>query len=256
VDSLLDALQLIFRKRQDDLHLQSAARRPVVEPFPQAHDLHAAGVEIRNRQQSVDETAAQAITRLRNAGVTQPITSIDTWWNWCNTTPLCQPWGLAADVDWVGINVHPWWENRGPSLYPCIPAADAPTFIVARVQELRQRYPSKEVVLTEFGWPAGPYGYTETHVSTGQQCGVASAANQRLVVEQTVALMQQHGWPHVVFAFAREPWKFNEGAIGPWWGFSVPRGPTTMAMARRTSPCGGDQPVSGTCSGVRMEALL
>ena len=48
-------------------------------------------------------------------------------------------------------------------------------------------------MLTEFGWPAGPNGFTETNQFTGQHCGIASEANQRVVLEGTIARLNQLG---------------------------------------------------------------
>jgi exo-beta-1,3-glucanase (GH17 family) len=68
-------------------------------------------------------------------------------------------------------------------------------------------YPDKEVLLTEFGWPAGPKGYSETNQFIGQKCGVASNANQNLVIRDTLAKLDEKGWSGVVFEAFREQWK-------------------------------------------------
>ena len=70
------------------------------------------------------------------------------------------------------------WENKFSGIFPCTTAAEAAEFHVARVQNVMDRYPSRTVVLTEFGWPSGPDGYSETNQFTGQQCGVASQEHQ------------------------------------------------------------------------------
>ena len=79
-------------------------------------------------------------------------------------------------------------------------------------------YPSKTIWLTEFGWPAGPEGYSETNAITQQACGVAGETNQRLVIEQALQQLEQAGIQSVVFEAFREPWKV-EGPVGPYWGF-------------------------------------
>ena len=180
------------------------------------------GSEVRTRtgRAVADQVIGDCITRLRAAGVSQPITSIDTWWQWCNESWPCQPWDLAFSLDWLGVNVFPWWENRFSGLFPCTTAAEAADFHIARLQNIVARYPGKQVALTEFGWPAGPNGYSETNRFTGQRCGIASEENQRLVLESTIAKLNQHGFLGHAFSAFAEPWKDrNEGPIGTFWAF-------------------------------------
>ncbi|PWH16749.1 MAG: hypothetical protein DDG58_09225 [Ardenticatenia bacterium] len=95
----------------------------------------------------------------------------------------------------------------------------AANFHVARLRDLMNRYPGKEVLLTEFGWPACPEGYSETNQLTGQQCGIAGEMNQRIVIEETLAQLERAGLPGIVFEAFREPWKREtEGVVGPCWG--------------------------------------
>jgi exo-beta-1,3-glucanase (GH17 family) len=179
------------------------------------------GVELRNRlgAAKAEPIIQDCLTRLRSAGVTQPLTSIDTWWHWCNESWPCQTRGLASQMDWIGVNVYPWWENKYSPLFPCTPAEEAAAFHRARVENVQATYPSKPVWLTEFGWPAGPEGYTEINLHTGQRCGVAGEANQRRVIEETLKLLEPAGIQSVVFEAFREPRKAGEGPVGPYWGF-------------------------------------
>ena len=178
------------------------------------------GSELRTRLTAgVAEPIIQGcLTQVRNAGVTQPLTSIDTWWQWCNETWPCQARGLASQVDWIGINVYPWWENKYSGIFPCTAAADAAEFHVARVGTVQAIYPSKTIWLTEFGWPAGPDGYSEINQFTQQACGVANEANQRLVIEESLQLLEQAGIQGVLFEAFRELWKTVEGPVGSYWG--------------------------------------
>jgi exo-beta-1,3-glucanase (GH17 family) len=87
------------------------------------------------------------------------------------------------------------------------------------LQDLINRYPQKEVLLTEFGWPACPEGYRETNRFTNQECGIAGEINQRIIIEETLAQLEQIGLPGIVFEAFREPWKSEtEGVVGPCWG--------------------------------------
>ena len=158
------------------------------------------------------------IDQLRNAGVTQPITSIETWWQWCNESYPCQTRTLADQVDWIGINVYPWWENKFSGYFPCTAAADAAEFQVARFENVQSVYPTKTILLTEFGWPAGPEGYSETNERTYQTCGLAGESNQKIVIKESLIRLRQAGIQGVLFSAFREPWKTEEGSVGPYWG--------------------------------------
>jgi len=115
------------------------------------------GSEVRTRHgRSLDNEIIKCINRLRAAGVSQPITTIDTWWEWCNRSWQCQKSGLYNYVDWIGVYIFPWWENKYSGIIPCTTAVEAADFHVAQLQRVMLKYPDKEVILTEFGWPAGP----------------------------------------------------------------------------------------------------
>lgn len=213
------------------------------------------GSEFRSRYGvTLDHIIKDCIDRLREARVPQPITSIDTWWEWCARSWPCQEWDLSADVDWIGVNVFAWWENKFSGLFPCTAAADAAEFHIARLMDVSARYPAKDVVLTEFGWPAGPDGYSETNQYTGQQCGVASEANQHLVVEETLAKLDDMGLDGVLFeAFREGDWKTRyEGPVGVFWGICEGASPYTCrsALAR---PVGGEATLPDV-DGTPMEA--
>lgn len=202
----------------------------------------ACGSEVRTRRgAALAETTIQSCrTQLAAAGVTQPVGTIDTWWALCNEQRPCQTWSLAANMDWIGANVYAWWENKFSGFFTCTPAADAAAFHLARIEEVKTRYPSREVIATEFGWPAGPDGYSEQNRFTGQRCGIASEVNQDLVVDGTVALLRQADISHVVFEALREPWKSVEGPVGPFWGLRDASHTITFSMA----PGGAPNPVA------------
>ena len=190
------------------------------------------GVEVRNRatNSGLPLSAAEmvindCIDQLQTAGVTQPITTIDTWWNWCNAQWPCQTWSMANNVNWIGVNIYPWWENKYSGIFTCISAAEAPQFHIDRINNIQATYPSKEIVLTEFGWPAGPDGYSEANLYNGQKCGIASEGNQDYVISQTLTKLNNEGFQGVVFESYREPWKIVEGPVGPFWGTLTPTFP-------------------------------
>ena len=165
------------------------------------------GSEVRSRHgKALDSEILRCLNSLRKAGVSQPLTSIDSWWQWCDKTINCKKSLLADKVDWIGVNVFPWWENKLSSVYPCTTAEQAAEFHIARLQDLSRIYPGKELILTHFGWPNGPEGTTEVNIYTRQRCGLASPINQKLVVDNTFKMLAEHHWTGVVLGAFSEYW--------------------------------------------------
>jgi len=177
------------------------------------------GSEVRTRHGNIfDGEITRCINDLRKAGVTQPITTIDTWWEWCNRSLTCEQTSFATQVDWIGTNIFPWWENMFSGIHTCTPADKAADFHIARLEEIHRTYPGKEVIMTEFGWPKGPEGGTETNPS-GQHCGIANTKNQTLVVQSTFKKLAKKKWSGIVFEAFSETWKpSKEGNFGSYWG--------------------------------------
>lgn len=192
----------------------------VAKAFPNTIIKLSCGSEVRTRHGNVfDGEITRCIEDLRKAGVTQPITTIDTWWEWCNRSVACEQTSFATQVDWIGTNIFPWWENKFSSLYTCIPAAKAADFHIARLEQIRKTYPNKDVIVTEFGWPNGQEGGTESNIKTGQRCGIANKKNQVLVVQSTFKKLAKKKWSGVVFEAFSENWKSGqEGDFGNFWG--------------------------------------
>lgn len=178
------------------------------------------GSEVRTRNgYAFDGEISRCIDAMREARVPQPVTTIDIWWEWCNRAYPCQQTIFGKQVDWIGINVFPWWDNEYSGLFPCTSAKQAADFHIARIEDVRKAYPGKEVVLTEFGWPNGPEGAVNTNKHTGQQCSVAGKKNQELVVKSTFKKLAAKGWSGNVFEAFSENWKPNsEGDFGRYWG--------------------------------------
>ena len=179
----------------------------------------ACGSEVRTRHgHRLDGEIDRCIRALRGAKVPQPITTIDTWWEWCDAASPCRRTRFSPDVDWVGINIFPWWENLHSGLFGCTGAGDAAAFHLERLAEVRRVYPDKEVMVTEFGWPAGPPDPAEA-AGVRAACAEAGPKAQLQVVNETLAELRRRGWSGVVFQAFREPWKAGrEGAVGPFWG--------------------------------------
>jgi exo-beta-1,3-glucanase (GH17 family) len=218
----------------DDIAVNSksiASGIEVAKAFPETIIKLSCGSEVRTRHDyAFDGEITRCIDSLRKAGVSQPITTIDTWWEWCNRTTPCHQTNFGAQVDWIGTNIFPWWENKHSGLFSCTPAKKAADFHIARLEDIRRTYPGKEVILTEFGWPNGPEGATETNPLTSQHCGIANKQTQALVVQSTFKKLAARNWSGVVFEAFSENWKPNdEGDFGRFWGICQGEPPYSCA---------------------------
>jgi exo-beta-1,3-glucanase (GH17 family) len=204
----------------------------VAKAYPDTIIKLSCGSEVRTRHgKKFDGEILRCMRDLRRAGVTQPITTIDTWWEWCDRKAVCQPNLFADKVDWVGTNIFPWWENKFSDVYPCTTAEQAADFHIDRLIDLRQTYPDKDVIVTEFGWPNGPDNGTEINRETQQHCGVATPANQELVVKATLQKLSERQWSGVVFEAFSESWKpGSEGLFGSFWGICQGEPPYNCAI--------------------------
>jgi exo-beta-1,3-glucanase (GH17 family) len=78
----------------------------VAKAFPKTIIKLSCGSEVRTRHGNVyDGEITRCIDSLHKAGVTQPITTIDTWWEWCNRSLDCQQTSFTSKVDWIGANI-------------------------------------------------------------------------------------------------------------------------------------------------------
>ena len=216
----------------DDIAVNSrsiASGIEVAKAFPKTIMKLSCGSEVRTRHDyAFDGEITRCIDALRKADVSQPITTIDTWWEWCNRTTPCHQTNFGVQVDWIGINVFPWWENKHSGIFSCTPAKQAADFHIARLEDIRRTYPDKTVTLTEFGWPNGPEGGTEINKLTKQHCSIAGKKNQALVVKSTFKKLAEKGWDGVVFEAFSENWKpSEEGDFGRFWGICQGESPYT-----------------------------
>jgi exo-beta-1,3-glucanase (GH17 family)/cellulose synthase/poly-beta-1,6-N-acetylglucosamine synthase-like glycosyltransferase len=108
---------------------------------------------------------------------------------------------LVAAVDFVAAHVLPYW-NR-------IPDKNAVDQALLRYNELRQIYPGKRIVIAEFGWPSA--GYNRGDANPGR-------IEQAAVLREFIAHAEALGIDYNIIEAIDQPWKTNEGSVGPYWG--------------------------------------
>ncbi len=143
-------------------------------------------------------TDLAAIIRDVKAAVPCPVTYADVWEFW-NRNPQ-----LGGAVDFVTVHMLPYWED-----FP-IPVDKAPAHVEAIRQQMVARFPGKEVVIGEIGWPSA---------GRMREGALPSPANQaRFLQEVTANARAGHYRANVIEAFD-QPWKRAlEGTVGGYWG--------------------------------------
>ena len=143
-------------------------------------------------------TDLAAVIRDVKAAVPCPVTYADVWEYW-NRNPQ-----LGNEVDFVTVHMLPYWED-----FP-IPVDRAPAHVEAIRQQMVARFPGKEVMIGEIGWPSA---------GRMREGALPSPANQaRFLQEVTANARAGHYRANVIEAFD-QPWKRAlEGTVGGYWG--------------------------------------
>ncbi|MDA0663387.1 MAG: glycosyltransferase [Proteobacteria bacterium] len=125
-----------------------------------------------------------------------PVSTAETWDIW-----LANP-ALAAAVDFIGVQVLPYWEG--------IPAEEAVRYTFARLAEVKAAYPGKHIVLTETGWPSK---------GRKNQQAEASRILQVTFLRQFANAAAARNLDYYIIEAFDQPWKVSpEGLAGGYWG--------------------------------------
>jgi len=72
-----------------------------------------------------------------------PVSTGEIWYNWIKYPQL------VKNVDFIAAHILPYWEG--------VPADKVLEYTWARVDQLKNAYPGKRIVIAEFGWPSQGY---------------------------------------------------------------------------------------------------
>ena len=153
-----------------------------------------------------DLPVTQLIEYLRHvrSEVGMPVSTAEPWHIWLKYPEL------VAEVDYLAVHMLPYWEGLNVD--------DAVNYVVRRMNELKQAYPGKPIVIAEVGWPSN--GRT-------RQAAVASEATEAIFLRRFLTRAVEEGYVYYIMEAFDQPWKTqNEGAVGAYWGvFDVYRNP-------------------------------
>ncbi len=108
---------------------------------------------------------------------------------------------LVSSVDFIAAHILPYWEGFSDRQ-----AVDQAILIY---DKLRAAYPGKRIVIAEFGWPSA--GYNMRNANPGRM-------EQATVLRDFVTRAEAYGIDYNIVEAIDQPWKTNEGGVGPYWG--------------------------------------
>ena len=136
--------------------------------------------------------------------LTVPVSTAETWDVW-----LAHP-ELAEHVDYVAVHILPYWDG--------VELDQAVDHIVVIMNKLKSKFPGKEVIIGEVGWPSNARTYKSS---------VASPANQATFLRRFLYQAEQKKYTYYIMEAFDQPWKrISEGSVGAYWGvYDVQRQP-------------------------------
>jgi exo-beta-1,3-glucanase (GH17 family) len=154
------------------------------------------------------------ISQLKAGGIKVPIGYCDTFDVWCGNSswPCTGRYDeVYNNVDFLGLDNIPWFDNFGSKAFPCVTARDALENCVTKYTEVKRVFgTTKPILVTSHGWPGnGDTGVdilTSPNTYTGEQCGVANNFNQVAVNQRYVNYLGTNNIGSCLYAAFSEPW--------------------------------------------------
>jgi len=160
-----------------------------------------------NPLKNTDLSPAQLIRYIRQVkrNVKVPVSTAEPWHIWLKFPEL------AREVDYIAIHSLPYWDEKSNE--------ENVAYLKRRIEELRAVYPTKNIIVTEVGWPS----HGASRISRGEGSPVlksASPALQAKHVREAVDFLKRANIDHFVIEAFDQPWKSHdlEGMAGGYWG--------------------------------------
>ena len=148
---------------------------------------------------------AQLIREIRNVkrNVKVPVSTAEPWHVWIHYPEL------AREVDFLAVHILPYWDEQ---------SSQSPLeYLKEKIGLLRERYPNKNIIVTEIGWPSN--GASRRSPGTGL-VKYATPAEQAKNVRDMVAWLSSQNISFFIVEAFDQPWKAYdlEGKAGGYWG--------------------------------------
>lgn len=158
------------------------------------------GNEVLLREERTADELIEIIRAVKQQ-VRVPVSTSEIWYLWLQNPEL------VSAVDFIAVHVLPYWEG--------VAAEDAVAYTVEKINLLRETYPGKRIIVTEFGWPS--HGYNLLDADPG-------ALTQAQIIRDFLAEARRLGIEYNIVEAFDQTWKVNEGSVGAYWGlFDVDR---------------------------------
>ncbi len=165
--------------------------------FPDVIAAVIVGNEVLLRGEMSAPALARTIREVK-ARVSMPVTYADVWEFWLRHREL------ATEVDFITIHILPYWED-----FP-IPAREAARHVDAIRRQVVAAFPSKDILVGEFGWPSA---------GRMRQGALPSPVNQARVVHEVLTVAKRESFRVNLIEAYDQPWKRRlEGTVGGHWG--------------------------------------
>jgi len=152
-----------------------------------------------------DQTVPELIKKIQRVkrSTNVPVTTGEIWNVWIEHPEL------VSQVDYIAAHILPYWEG-----FSAKQTVDQTILIY---DKLRAAYPGKRIVIAEFGWPSAGYNMRNA---------VPGRVEQATVLRDFVTRADAYGIDYNIVEAIDQPWKTNEGGVGPYWGlFDASRQP-------------------------------
>src|SRR5665213_1939293 len=144
-----------------------------------------------------DQTVPELIQKIQRVkrATSVPVTTGEIWNIWLEHPEL------VSSVDFIAAHILPYWEG--------LSARQTVDQAIMIYDKLRKAYPGKRIVIAEFGWPSA--GYNMIKADPGR-------IDQAAVLRDFVSRADAYGIDYNIVEAIDQPWKTNEGGVGPYWG--------------------------------------
>lgn len=158
------------------------------------------------------ETIAEYATYLKKK-IKQPVSFCEGGYNWLNHGQV-----IADAVDFISVHTYPVWLK--------VPFEKAVQATQKDYIDITKKFPNKQVIFTEFGWPTqsnGPMIKEETNETI-----------QKAYLEHILSWSEKNQITMFIFEAFDEPWKGSNATDEPekhWGIYSVDRKPKAYAKS-------------------------
>jgi exo-beta-1,3-glucanase (GH17 family) len=156
------------------------------------------GNEVLLRGEQTGETLAEIAKRIK-AETGARVTYADVWEFW-NRAPDV----LKQSVDFITIHVLPYWEDDP------LPVGEAVKHLETIVAEMQEKFPGREIVIGETGWPSA---------GRWREDAAPSIVNEARYLREFLIYAKAHELDYNFIEAFDQPWKrYQEGTAGGFWG--------------------------------------